>query len=183
MIELINLKYSIEDRILYDELSYKFEDKLYVIKGRNGSGKTTLLNNIMNFKKGYSGKIKKDKTIYISQENYLFNNISVCDNINLLSDNPNKSLHLLKKLSNIDNRKKIKTLSGGEKQLVKLVIGLYCYGDNYIIDEPLNDLDKGNAQVIKLLIENLQGCVIVVDHQNKIKGQKVNLKKRKLLND
>lgn len=64
----------------------------------------------------------------------------------------------------------IKELSGGQKQLVKLLIGLFLGGDIFIFDEPLQYLDKNNVQAIKNMFLDLkekEKTLLIVEHQSR----------------
>lgn len=179
-----NLCYSTDSKILYEDLNYEFTEGTYNLIGDNGVGKTTLLNLIVSKTNKYEGSINRVGSIsYISQEEYLFENISVRENICVLSKDFKKTTHILEQVVDFSLDKKISKLSGGEKQIIKLIIGLFEKSDIYLIDEPFNNLDKDKVKLISAIISSLSGVIIIVDHQDKIKGKRLYLKQRKLMNE
>lgn len=145
--------------------------KFTYIVGRNGSGKTTLIKKLI--EEEYSKKykiayldqyaIKSIDRILISVEelinsaNYLINDDSFETRKNELIEYFNIS-KLLKNKTN--------ELSGGEKQIILIILQLVKNADIYIFDEPFNNLD---STVIHNLTSYLQELavsknVIVISH-------------------
>jgi energy-coupling factor transporter ATP-binding protein EcfA2 len=64
--------------------------------------------------------------------------------------------------------KPIRDLSGGQKQIIKLLTSLYLGGDIYILDEPLQYLDKSNLKKVTQLLAKLKESgktLLIVEHQ------------------
>ena len=79
------------DRAVLKDLSYGFEaGKLYLVKGVSGCGKTTLLNILGGVEPDYRGDCvwddgKKHPTGYIFQSSLLIANLTVLENLQLIS--------------------------------------------------------------------------------------------------
>lgn len=85
-IEIKDLSLSFENKKILDLISYRFEDGITVLYGESGAGKTTLLNTISGMLKEYNGSIvlSKNSTLgYCLQEDLLFNNLTVEENMHL----------------------------------------------------------------------------------------------------
>jgi ATP-binding cassette subfamily F protein uup len=63
-----------------------------------------------------------------------------------------------------DRRRKIKTLSGGEKSRLILARLMLLDANLLILDEPTNDLDIPTLQLLDESLANFPGCVLMVTH-------------------
>lgn len=184
MIELKNLAKSFNGKILYKDSSLQIENfnTIVTLWGPSGSGKTTLLNMIMGYEKLDSGNIyinnekinkyitQKDISL-IKQDLSLFQNVSVIENLKIVEQDfkiitDYLSLFDINELAN----KKVKTLSGGEKQRVEIIRALLKKPKILICDEPSNGLDEVNfSQLIKLLsdVTKMGTLVIIATHDRR----------------
>jgi len=61
----------------------------------------------------------------------------------------------------------IKTLSGGQNQMIKILLGLYLSGDYFFFDEPLQSLDSKNKEIFLKLLNDLKylgKSICLVEH-------------------
>lgn len=182
MIQLNNIKKSRENRIVLKDISFSFcNKKHYAIFGESGSGKTTLLNIIAGYEKVDDGilQIDNDKNIeYLFQENLLFSNITVKENmlikwksqyqdITEFENNYVKALKLVSMDKFADA--KVYTLSGGEKKRIELAQIFLMQPDIVLLDEPTASLDPDNKIFIVKIIEEIfkNSIVILVSHDDK----------------
>ena len=63
-----------------------------------------------------------------------------------------------------DQQKRVKDLSGGERNRVQLAKILQQSANVILLDEPTNDLDINTLRSLEEALENFAGCAIVVSH-------------------
>lgn len=147
------------------------------ITGSNGSGKTSLIRLMLGEAEPTSGIIKKnaDKIIYIDQEYSLVNGKQQVYeqaerfNTQALQEHEVK-LRLARFLFNKEDwDKPCDTLSGGEK--MRLILCCLTISqqapDMIILDEPTNNLDIRNLEILTKAINSYEGTVIVVSHDTR----------------
>jgi ATPase subunit of ABC transporter with duplicated ATPase domains len=67
-------------------------------------------------------------------------------------------------LTGDDQSKRIKELSGGEKNRVHLAKMLKEEGNVLLLDEPTNDLDVNTLQALERALLEFAGCAVVISH-------------------
>lgn len=144
------------------------------LKGRNGSGKTTLIKLITGELQPNSGTafIAASKSVYIDQDYSLIDNkLNVYEqaqqfNIGALQEHEIKiRLHRFL-FTKQDWEKSCAILSGGEKMRLLLCCLTISNQspDMIILDEPTNNLDIRNLEIMTAAINEYQGTLIVVSH-------------------
>ncbi|WP_343697208.1 ribosomal protection-like ABC-F family protein [Flavobacterium sp.] len=144
------------------------------LKGINGSGKTTLIKIIMGELQPKTGTIYKadSKIIYIDQDYSLIENqISVYEQTQKFNASGLQEHDIKMKLNKFlfsqnDWNKPCSALSGGEKMrlmLCCLTINNHA-PDIIILDEPTNNLDIQNIEILTAAINEYTGTLIVVSH-------------------
>lgn len=145
-----NLTKKYDSKIALDNVSIDIPlNKITCILGMSGSGKTTMLKAIAGLI-DYEGEITNiNKLSYIFQDDRLVDNITVVDNLRLVSNDDNKIDQLLNMLS-IKELKYVlvKKLSGGEKKRVNIIRAFLYDGDVILADEALSFLDDINRYKI-----------------------------------
>ena len=63
-----------------------------------------------------------------------------------------------------DQQKKVKLLSGGERNRVHMAKLLRSGGNVLLLDEPTNDLDVETLRALEDAIEDFAGCAVVISH-------------------
>ena len=172
--EEINYTYDIEN--LWKEnlnLEIRSGDRV-CIKGLNGSGKTTLIKLLLGDLKPSVGTILKSdfQTMYIDQEYSLIErNTTVYDFAQQFNDNALQESEVKTLLSRFlfgkeTWDKKCDALSGGER-LQLLLCGLsitHKTPDMIILDEPTNNLDLQNVEILTNSIKDYHGTLVVISH-------------------
>lgn len=184
-LDKITFEYKKGKKII-DNYSYVFSDTgFYSLIGESGSGKTTLLNIIGGIYKVNSGKVLYSSNIiesdllisYVFQDNNLFGDISVIDNIRLIVGITSKNIDdnaiddVLDKLKILKYKKnKVSELSGGERQRVSIAIALLKGSKVILADEPCASLDDDNAIEIMQILKELSNdkLVIIASHNKKM---------------
>lgn len=144
------------------------------LRGSNGSGKTSLIRLMLGEAEPTSGTIKKTvgKIMYIDQEYSLINGKQQVYeqaerfNIQGLQEHEVK-LRLARFLFNKEDwDKPCDALSGGEK--MRLILCCLTISqrapDMIILDEPTNNLDIRNLEILTKAINSYEGTLIVVSH-------------------
>lgn len=172
--EEINFKY--EEKNLWKEnlnLEIRSGDRV-CFKGSNGSGKTTLIKLLLGDWEPSAGKITRAdfQTIYVDQEYSLIDgNSTVYEFVQQFNDNAMQESEVKTLLSRFlfgkeTWDKKCNVLSGGER-LRLLLCGLSISNkapDMMILDEPTNNLDLQNVEILTNSIRDYHGTLVVISH-------------------
>lgn len=144
------------------------------LKGKNGSGKTTLIKLILGNIEPQTGRVYRadNKSVYIDQDYSLIDNkLTVYEqaehsNTSALQEHEIKIRLNRFLFTKEDWDKSCNALSGGEKMrlmLCCLIINNQS-PDIIILDEPTNNLDIQNIEMLTRAINEYQGTLIVVSH-------------------
>lgn len=140
--------------------------------GQNGQGKTTLAKMIIN-EISFDGIIKKGHNVEIgyfaqNQAHYLDKEAIILDIMNNAANDTNRT-----KVRDIlgaflfrgdDVEKKVKVLSGGERNRLALAKMLLSSFNVLVMDEPTNHLDIASKNVLKQALQLFEGTLIIVSH-------------------
>ncbi len=158
----------------YKHLILRFGDMCFakgitVLQGHNGSGKSTLLH-MMAGLTDYEGAIHIDGRVgLLSEVRALPGMVRVDDYLNTLAaiEAPPVSLDDLYETFDLVDQKHtlINHLSNGMQQKVHLISLFMLNCDVYLLDEPLNALDKDGVQRFKAYVERLDATLIITSHQ------------------
>lgn len=176
VIEFENVGKVYGERVLYENLNFKLPPGGIVgVIGPNGAGKTTLFKMISGKEKPTFGSLSIGESVklaYVDQDRTLDPEKTVMDIIS-------NGLDLLKlggreinarayisrfNFSGEDQQKKIKELSGGEKNRVHLAAMLKEEGNVLLLDEPTNDLDVNTLRALEEALMEYAGCAVVISH-------------------
>lgn len=167
---------SFDDKLLYESLSFNLPPGGIVgIIGPNGAGKTTLFRMITGQEKPDSGSFTIGETVklsYVDQSREIDPEMSIIQAV--AGDNDilklgNKEVNARAYISRFnftgeDQTKRIKELSGGEKNRVHLAKMLQEEGNVLLLDEPTNDLDVNTLQALERALIDFAGCAVVISH-------------------
>lgn len=165
------------DRLLYEDLNFSLpQGGIVGIIGPNGAGKTTLFRLITGQEQPDSGTFEVGETVvttYLDQEHAnldpektVFQTISGgTDLIQVGGKQVNARAYVSKfNFSGADQEKKVKVLSGGERNRLNLALTLKSGANLLLLDEPTNDLDVNTMRALEEALENFGGCAVVISH-------------------
>jgi ATP-binding cassette ChvD family protein len=177
VIEAKAIKKGFGDRLLYEDLSFKLPQAGIVgVIGPNGAGKTTLFKMIMgeltpddgSFEVGETAKVAYVDQSHsnIDREKTIWENFSDGQELILMSGREVNSRAYLSRFnfSGSEQNKKVKLLSGGERNRLHLAMTLKEEGNVLLLDEPTNDLDVNTLRALEEGLENFAGCAVVISH-------------------
>lgn len=144
------------------------------LKGKNGSGKTTLIKLILGDIEPQTGKIYRaeNKSVYIDQDYSLLDNqLKVYEQAQQFNSSALQEHEIKIRLNRFlftknDWDKSCIALSGGERmRLLLCCLTINSQSpDIIILDEPTNNLDIQNVEILTMAINEYQGTLIVVSH-------------------
>jgi ATP-binding cassette ChvD family protein len=165
------------DKLLYDDLNFNLPQAGIVgIIGPNGAGKTTIFRMIMGeetpdkgqFEVGDTAKLAyvDQKHSNIDPEKTIWQNFSDEQELIMMGGKEVNSRAYLSRFnfSGGEQNKKVKLLSGGERNRLHLAMTLKEEGNVLLLDEPTNDLDVNTLRALEEGLENFAGCAVVISH-------------------
>jgi energy-dependent translational throttle protein EttA len=165
------------DKLLYDDLNFSLPQAGIVgIIGPNGAGKTTIFRMIMGEETPDKGEFivgDTAKLAYVDQkhsnidpEKTIWQNFSDEQELILMGGKEVNSRAYLSRFnfSGGEQNKKVKLLSGGERNRLHLAMTLKEEGNVLLLDEPTNDLDVNTLRALEEGLENFAGCAVVISH-------------------
>ncbi len=185
---MLKIKYSdikFQNILVIKKGSVLFEPGISYIKGENGCGKTSFFNLLFGSLENYSCeiiidghqidsknlfKLRNNYFAYSSQQNFLFDKLTIKENINIIV---NKKLdeQKLVEISRIllfedvlIRNAKVKKLSGGEKQKLKLLMTLLSDTPIVILDEPFNNLDSDTIDNLNKYLITINRYLLITSH-------------------
>ncbi len=177
VMEAKNLSKAYGDKLLFDDLTFSLpKGGIVGVIGPNGAGKTTLFNIITGKEKPDGGTFELGSTVqisYVDQEhNFLDPTKSVWEVVsggNEILDLGGKEVNSRAYVSRFnfsggDQQKKIKELSGGERNRVHLAMMLKQGANLLMLDEPTNDLDVNTLRALEEAVESFAGCAVIISH-------------------
>ena len=177
VIELNDLKKVIEDKVLFEGLSFKVPKGAIVgIIGANGAGKTTLFNIISDKLDATDGLVRLGETVNLS---YVDQSREKLDAIKTVWEEISEGNDIVEINSTIintraytsafnfkgsDQQKKVGQLSGGERNRVHLAKVLKSGANVLVLDEPTNDLDVETLYALEYALDKFSGCAMIISH-------------------
>jgi len=177
VIELNNLKKVIEDKVLFEDLSFKVPKGAIVgIIGANGAGKTTLFNIISDKLDATDGLVRLGETVnlsYVDQTRETLDSVKTVweeisegnDIVEINSTTINTRAYTSAfNFKGSDQQKKVGQLSGGERNRVHLAKVLKSGANVLLLDEPTNDLDVETLYALEYALDKFSGCAMIISH-------------------
>jgi len=165
------------DRLLIDDLTFCLpRGGIVGVIGANGAGKTTLFRMIVGQEGPDGGTLQVGEPVrpaYVDQSrdsltgsSTVFEEISGgSDMIELGKQKVNARAYCATfNFKGNDQQKKVKDLSGGERNRVHLAKLLKTGGNLLLLDEPTNDLDVDTMRALEDGLLAFAGCAVVISH-------------------
>jgi len=166
------------DNLLMDDVNFILpRGGIVGVIGPNGAGKTTLFRMILAQEKPDAGELKLGETValsYVDQSREkLAGERTAWEEI---SDGGKDIVMVGKREVNSrayaasfgfrgpDQQKKVKELSGGERNRLQLATLLKSGGNVLLLDEPTNDLDVDTLRALEEALISFAGCAVVISH-------------------
>jgi ATPase subunit of ABC transporter with duplicated ATPase domains len=170
------LKKSFGDKLLFDGLSFSLpRGGIVGVIGPNGAGKTTLFRLIAGQETPDAGSLRIGDTVqiaYVDQgrelngENTVFQEVTGGkETIDVGKREMNSRAYLSSfNFRGPDQQKKVRDLSGGERNRLHLAKLLKSGGNLLLLDEPTNDLDVDTLRALEEALLDFAGCAVVISH-------------------
>lgn len=158
-----NLKKAYGSHVVLDDISFEYESgKIIGLLGPNGSGKTTLIKILTGLIHDYSGEVlidggpvgvkSKAAVAYLPDRSYLHEWMTAANAIDMFADfyadfDKAKAYEMLR-VFELNPKQKIKTMSKGMKEKVRLMLVMCRNAKLYILDEPFGGVDPAARQFI-----------------------------------
>jgi len=177
VIDVKDLGKKFGDRTLYSGVNFTVPRGAIVgIVGANGMGKTTLFRILTGQDKDYQGEVTIGETVkfaYVDQsrdslggENTVFQEIAEGNDMLQIGNfsMPARAYIGRFNFKGESQQKRVKELSGGERNRVHLAKLLLTGGNVVLLDEPTNDLDVETLRSLEEAILDFPGCALVISH-------------------
>ena len=165
------------EKLLVDDMSFTLPPGAIIgVVGPNGAGKTTLFNMITGKENPDAGRFEvgqSTKLAYVDQERdsldpdkTIFEVISGGNDKMVIGGRELNSRAYVAKFnfSGSDQQKKVKDISGGERNRVHLATMLKQEANLLLLDEPTNDLDVNTLRALEEALENFAGSAVIISH-------------------
>ncbi|MBI4000966.1 MAG: energy-dependent translational throttle protein EttA [Nitrospira defluvii] len=176
VVEAKGISKAFGENVLYENVEFSLpKGGIVGVIGPNGAGKTTMFRMILGKEKPDAGTIRIGETVklgYVDQDRSLDPNKTVYeiisdgqDTIKLGKAEVNARGYCARfNFAGTDQQKKVKDLSGGERNRVHLARMLKEGANLIILDEPTNDLDVNTLRALEEGLEGFAGCAVISSH-------------------
>jgi energy-dependent translational throttle protein EttA len=170
------LKKAYGENVLFDDLSFSLpRGGIVGIIGPNGAGKTTLFRMIAGKETSDGGSLTIGDTVqlaYVDQSrelndaNTVYKEVSEGNDLIQVGKREMQARAYLAQFNfkGADQQKKVKDLSGGERNRLHLAKLLKSGGNLLLLDEPTNDLDVDTLRALEEALVDFPGCAVVISH-------------------
>jgi sulfate-transporting ATPase len=177
VIDAKDISKTYDGKLLYDHLNFSIPRGAMVgIVGPNGAGKTTLFRLITGQETPDTGSFKVGDTVKlayldqarseINEEKAVWQEISGGQDVVRLGarEVASRAYASWFAFSGESQQKRVKDLSGGERNRLYMAKMLRQGGNVLLLDEPTNDLDVNTMRALEEALLEFGGCVLVISH-------------------
>ena len=177
VIEAHGVKKSFGDKLLFENLEFSLPPAGIVgVIGPNGAGKTTLFRMILGTEKPTGGSFEVGETVQIGYVDQSHIELNPEDSVWQAISEGAESIELGGKQFNsrayvgrfnfngADQEKKVRMLSGGERNRLHLALTLKSQANVLLLDEPTNDIDVNTLRALEEGLEDFAGCAVIISH-------------------
>jgi energy-dependent translational throttle protein EttA len=172
-----HLRKAYGDKVLIEDLNFNLpRGGIVGVIGANGAGKTTLFRMITGQEKPDGGTLRIGETVKLA---YVDQSRDTLDGDKTAFDEIAQGAEFLEigkrkvparayvagfNFKGTDQQKRVKDLSGGERNRVHLAKVIRSGGNVLMLDEPTNDLDVDTLRALEDALLSFAGCVVVTSH-------------------
>ena len=170
LITVENLHKAYGSKVVLDGVSFSASPgQIIGLLGPNGCGKTTLIKVLTGLIKDHTGTVRinneepdaytKSIVAYLPEKSYLPDWMRPIDALNYFSDfykdfDKDKALMMVSRFG-LDLKQRVKTMSKGQQEKLRLLLVICRNAELYILDEPLGGVDPAaRAKILDLILEN-----------------------------
>ncbi len=177
VIDATGLAKAFGDRLLFEGLDLRIPPGAIVgIIGPNGAGKTTFFRILLGQEKADEGTLRIGDSVsfaYVDQsreeldgERLVWEEIADgAETIDLGGREVSTRAYAATfNFRGPDQQKRVRDLSGGERNRLHLAKLLKRGGNVLLLDEPTNDLDVETLRALELALEDFAGCAMIISH-------------------
>lgn len=177
VIEVNNLSKAFGDKILINDFSFTLpRGGIVGIIGPNGAGKTTLFRMLAGQEEPDNGEIRFGETVktaYVDQSRTTLDDDKnvwelISDGLDTITvgnfEMSSRAYCSRFNFKGADQQKRVKDLSGGERNRLHMANLLRSGGNLLLLDEPTNDLDIETLRALEEALLDFPGCAVVISH-------------------
>ncbi len=177
VVEAVNLRKGFGDQLLVENISFNLpRGGIVGVIGPNGAGKTTLFRMIAGQEKPDAGELRIGPSVEMAYVDQSRDALAGEKNVwEVISDGLDHIVvgkyEILSRVyvgrfnfKGADQQKRVKDLSGGERNRVHLAKLLKSGGNLLLLDEPTNDLDVETLRALEEALLAFPGCAVVISH-------------------
>ena len=177
VVEAVNLRKGFGDQLLVENLSFNLpRGGIVGVIGPNGAGKTTLFRMIAGQEQPDAGELRIGPSVEMAYVDQSRDALAGEKNVwEVISDGLDHIVvgkyEILSRVyvgrfnfKGADQQKRVKDLSGGERNRVHLAKLLKSGGNLLLLDEPTNDLDVETLRALEEALLAFPGCAVVISH-------------------
>ncbi len=177
VIEAEHVRKGFGDRLLVDDLTFSLPPAGIVgVVGPNGAGKTTLFRMIAGEEQPDDGALRVGDSVQLAYVDQARADLDPASNVWKEISGGLDTIELGKRevssrqyvswfnFKGGDQQKRVRDLSGGERNRVHLAKLLRSGGNVLLLDEPTNDLDVDTLRALEEALLEFAGCAVVITH-------------------